>query len=134
MKTWQLNNAFTLAATAKHKCPLVEILEPKHVERANVFVSHAYSYSLRDSVEVMLQHSDRNPGSVYWFDPFSLNQHPTPNGEPVPTNKLIEAFGDRIKEFDSTLIVASPWDNPAFLDRAWCVLVRVPFYGVLHKC
>ena len=118
MKTWQVKKEFTLRATAASKCPLVEILKPEYVGKANVFVSHAYSYALADSVEVMLRYEETHPGSVYWFDPFSLNQHPTPSGT-VPTEQLISAFGDRIKEFEATLIVASPWDNPAFLARAW---------------
>jgi len=65
---------------------------------------------------------------VYWFDPFSLNQHPTPTGT-VPTEELISAFGDRIEEFEATLIVASPWDNPAFLARAWCLFEYMCSYN-----
>jgi tetratricopeptide (TPR) repeat protein len=120
MKTWQLKKQFTIVATAADKCPLVEILKPEYVGQANVFVSHAYSYDLRDSIECMLRYEEEHPGSIYWFDPFSLNQHPTPSGK-VPTEELISAFGDRIEEFEATLIVASPWDNPAFLARAWCL-------------
>ena len=52
------------------------------------------------------------------FDPFSLNQHGT---GVVETSELESAFGDRIKEIGATLIVASPWNNPGFLARAWCL-------------
>ena len=69
-----------------------------------------------------LRYEETHPGSVYWFDPFSLNQHPVPGGT-VPTKDLIAAFGDRILEFQATLIVAAPWNNPAFLDRAWYCFV-----------
>jgi len=141
MKTWQLKEAFTLTATASRKSPLVECLNPTYVDKATVFVSHAYSYDLRDSIEVMLRHAKRNPGKVYWFDPFSLNQHPVPGKGTVPTDQLIAAFGDRILEFESTLIVASPWNNPAFLNRAWyCVLcvffifVPLPVSSFLPQC
>ena len=120
MKTWQLKKQFTIVATAADKCPLVEILKPEYVGQANVFVSHAYSYDLRDFIECILRYEEEHPDSIYWFDPFSLNQHPTPSGK-VPTEELISAFGDRIEEFEATLIVASPWDNPAFLARAWCL-------------
>ena len=119
METWQLKQQFTLEATATHKCALVEVLKPEYVGTADVFVSHAYSYLLEDSIECMLRYEETHPGSVYWFDPFSLNQHPVPGGT-VPTKDLIAAFGDRILEFQATLIVAAPWNNPAFLDRAWC--------------
>lgn len=66
----------------------------------------------------MLRYDRMNPGSVFWFDPFSLNQHPVPGGT-LPTAALIEAFGNRIIEFEATLIVAHPWNEPAFLKRAW---------------
>jgi hypothetical protein len=36
------------------------------VGKANVFVSHAYSYALADSIEVMLRYEETHPGSVYW--------------------------------------------------------------------
>jgi len=120
MKSRQLKREFTLLVTAADKCALVEVLKPEYIARANVFVSHAYSYDVRDSIECMLRYNRDHPGSVFWFDPFSLNQHPRPAGI-VPTSEMISAFGDRIQEYQATLIVASPWDKPAFLARAWCL-------------
>jgi hypothetical protein len=120
MKTWQLKKLFTLMATAADKCPLTEMLKPEYVDLANVFVSHAYSYDFWDCIECMLRYDNDHPGSVFWFDLFSLNQHPTPSGK-VATKDLISAFGNRIEEYQATLIVASPWDSPAFLARAWCL-------------
>jgi len=66
MKTWQVKEKFTLRVTATSKCPLVEILKPEYVGKANLFVSHAYSYDLEDSIEVMLRYEETHPGSVYW--------------------------------------------------------------------
>ena len=118
MMTYSLKSEFTLARTAGRKCPLVEALDPKYVGQATVFVSHAYKYKVSDSIECMLRYDKEHPGSYFWYDPFSLSQHPPPGGT-APTEQLLAAFGDRIQEFSATLIVASPWDNPAFLARAW---------------
>ena len=34
---------------------------------------------------------------------------------------LEKAFSEQIKRIGATLIVSSPWQKPAFLDRAWCL-------------
>ena len=39
----------------------------------------------------------------------------------MDTEVLQVAFGEQIKAIGATLIVASPWNNPAFLNRAWCL-------------
>ena len=106
-------------ATLSLRCPFVEILDPKWVDEATVFVSHAYSYRVADSFEVMLRYEESHGGSYYWFDPFSLNQHS--DGGVVETEVLEQAFGESIRAIGATLIVSSPWDNPCFLNRAWCL-------------
>jgi len=132
MKTWELKSYIVHEATASRKCPLVEVLDPRFVATATVFVSHAYSYKVQDTIDAILRYEKAHPGNVYWFDPFSLCQHT--EGKVVETEQLLRAFGDRIKEFNATLIVASPWKNPAFLSRAWCLFVRFFCFLTFSVC
>ena len=69
--------------------------------RSNVFVSHAYSYDLEDSIEAMLRYEETHPGSAYIFDPFSLNQN---SPGTVQTSVLIAGFGDRIEEYEKVRV------------------------------
>jgi len=70
-------------------------------------------------VEVIKMQEAETPGSFYWFDPFSLNQHT--DNMVMQTAVLEQAFGDQIKGIGKTLIIASPWEEPQFLSRAWCL-------------
>ena len=115
----QVKNLLVMPQTKALRRPLVEVLADQFTGPATVFVSHAYSYDVLDSIEVMLRYEEAHPGSYFWFDPFSLNQHGD-NGV-VDTAVLEVAFASQIESIGATLIVASPWDNPAFLARAWCL-------------
>ena len=117
--TWQLKESIVVPATSARKCPYVNILDSHFVGKATVFVSHAYSYLVADTFEVMLRYEESHPNSFFWFDPFSLNQH-SDTGV-VDTATLEHAFGDNILSIGSTLIVSSPWNDPCFLNRAWCL-------------
>ena len=117
--TSQLKESVVVPATSARKCPYVRILDPRFVGKATVFVSHAYSYVVADTFEVMLRYAETHPDAYFWFDPFSLNQHS--NSGVVDTATLEHAFGDNIRSIGSTLIVSSPWHDPCFLNRAWCL-------------
>ena len=127
MQTWQMVEDLIKPTCAFKKAALVDCIEQKYCQTATVFVSHAYSYRTRDVMQVMLEYEETHPNSFFWFDPFSLCQIKEPQfGENqdkviVSTELLEKAFGDQIKAIGSVLIVASPWDNPAFLCRAWCL-------------
>jgi hypothetical protein len=130
MKTWQLKAQFVMPRTRAGRRILVEVLDAQYVGQSTVFVSHAYGYNVRDSFEVMLRYEETHPGSIFWFDPFSLNQHG--EGGVVDTKELEKAFGLQIKSIGATLIVASPWDNPSFLNRAWYRVALPTLFPVSH--
>ncbi len=130
-KTWQIVENIVKPGCKKHGAPLVECLDSEYTSPATVFVSHAYSYNIEEVFQVLLEFEEENPNSYFWFDPFSLNQVPS-SGEPavLSTETLEKVFGDQIKAIGSVLIVASPWDDPAFLSRAWCLF---ELYMAVHK-
>jgi len=106
--------------TKETQSSLVETLPAEYASKATVFVSHAYSYQIADVFEVILSYEASHPGRYYWFDPFSLNQH-NPGNVVLTPDQLEKAFGEQIRSLGSVLIVASPWNDPAFLSRAWCL-------------
>ena len=63
LQTWELKNEIVVPSTKARQCCYVDILESKFVKKANVFVSHAYSYLVADTIEVMLRYEDSHPGS-----------------------------------------------------------------------
>jgi hypothetical protein len=88
-----------------------------------------------ESYQVILRYEKDHPGEYYWFDPFSLNQH-NDTGV-VDTTILEKAFGEQIQEIGATLIVASPWSDPAFLAVlffSYLPAVSVWTFAVLTLC
>ena len=126
MTTSEMKRKIVVPATMQQQCTLVDHLlslqGPLHdgsVGPATVFVSHAYSYLVRDTIEVMLAYEEEHPNSYFWFDPFNLNPH---TSQTVLTPAELEkVFGDQIQGIGAVLVVASPWNDPVFLKRAWCL-------------
>lgn len=66
LKTWQLKQEVVLPRTQAKRCALVKVLDAQYTGRATVFVSHAYSYAVEDSIEVMLRYEESHPNSFFW--------------------------------------------------------------------
>ena len=120
--------------TAKSRSSVAKCLErlgqeePKSlastwVSTANVFVSHAWRYKIKDVFGAMLAYSDReeeagNPPVYFWFDLFTNDQH---DATALPQIWWREAFLQGVKRIGHTLLVLSPWKDPIPLTRAWCL-------------
>ncbi len=103
-------------------CGLLLSQRSKHVDIANVFISHAWRYKFLDVIDAIVHHYEleRKPFEdvILWFDLFSNNQH-----------KAVEydfywwshTFRSAIHEIDHTLMIFAPWNNPIPLTRAWCI-------------
>ena len=91
---------------------------------ANVFVSHAWSYSFSTPLCVMRQFAKQHPGSFFWFDVLINNQHNLGAAESKPIdmyNWLCTTFKESICSIGRVLLVVSPWHAPVPLTRAWCL-------------
>lgn len=103
----------------KGKCSLVDVLAPQFVGIATVFVSHSYQTLAHDSFKTMLAFEGEHPGSVFWYDPFCLHHE---NSKAVVDTAVLEAaFTAQVRGIGQTLIIGTPWSNPHFLSRAWCL-------------
>eukprot|EP00035_Acanthoeca_spectabilis_P008612 m.156237 g.156237 ORF g.156237 m.156237 type:complete len:937 (-) comp14429_c0_seq4:1420-4230(-) len=94
---------------------------------ADVFVSHAWAMPFADLVQTVEQHNAHADKSecfgtttYYWIDVLSVNQH-LALSEPRSPEWWAGTFAQAIEEMGTVLVVASPWERPTPLTRAWCI-------------
>jgi len=108
--------------TEANKCALVDQIpdgnDDKLVAPATCFVSHAWSYNLEDSVDVMRQFEEEHPRTYFWFDLVINNQHDTSER---PFEWWCNTFQESIEKIGTVVLVLAPWDNPTPLKRSWCL-------------
>ncbi len=88
------------------------------VGRADVFVSHAWKYEFLLVLSALEDHFKDKPDTIIWFDLFSNNQH---KASELPYECWQNVFKSAIADFDHTVMVMSPWNNPIPYTRAWCI-------------
>ena len=88
------------------------------VGKAEVFISHAWSYRFLDVIDALNNHFRDKPDIIIWFDNFSVNQHEVENFD---FNWWSTVFKNAIKDFGHTVMIFAPWYNPVPLTRAWCL-------------
>lgn len=88
------------------------------VSQATVYVSHAWQYSLTETLCAMLDFENDHPGSYYWFDLFVVNQQREASYDQEWFEGALKAS---IRAIKCVLLVMSPWNDPVPLTRAWCL-------------
>ncbi|KAJ3040971.1 Kinesin light chain 3 [Rhizophlyctis rosea] len=106
----------------KSLCDHLALSEPHNVGQANVFISHTWRYKFEDLMDGIRHHfNDREEeakSTILWIDIFSLPQHERPK---IAADWLQKAFTDAISTIGQVIMIATPWDRPLTLTRAWCV-------------
>jgi hypothetical protein len=123
-RTEEVCALFVKPQTAKKRCAYIHLLQDAKlpdgtplVAPATCFVSHAWKCQMHDVVDCMVQHSEKNPGSYFWFDLVTNNQHEATNANSFEW--WCTTFRESIKAIGSVLLVMTPWDNPIPLTRVW---------------
>ena len=88
------------------------------VDRATVFISHAWKYEFLHVLDALKDHFKDEPDTIIWFDLFSNNQH---KASDLPYEWWQTVFKSAIKDIGHTVMVMSPWNNPIPYTRAWCI-------------
>ena len=108
-------------ATKKRRCAYVDILQkqsPDALGPATCFISHAWRRPFADIVDAVEQFERKHPGTFYWFDLFTNNQHEAVS---FPFEWWTTTFRESISSIGRVMLVMSPWNNPVPLTRAWCL-------------
>jgi tetratricopeptide (TPR) repeat protein len=127
-RTEEVCQEFLMPMTKELKlsyCDLLK-LEPnqKKIGIASVFISHAWKFLFLDVVQAIERHFQKEitgPDSenfYIWFDLFSNNQHIA--GE-LDFQWWTQTFRSAIEQFNHTVIILAPWNNPIPFKRAWCL-------------
>ena len=91
-------------------------------ERASIFVSFAYSCNFCELVDALEHYLIDNKfdlkSTFVWFDPFVNNQwHASSNG----FEWWSTTFKQAISSIGRVCVILSPWSNPTYFKRAWCL-------------
>ena len=112
-------------ATEHAKCSFVELLKrtgrAQHVRRANLFVSHAWTYKFQLVVETLAGWCEREgldaQACFVWFDVFASNQH----ARIADFAHWSAGFRLAIRSIGRAVLILQPWDDAVWLTRAWCL-------------
>ena len=91
-------------------------------EKADIFVSHAWDYLVKDvhdSLEDYLLKSGKED-LFMWFDALIMNQHKAGRNE-YDTDFWSKTFHKAINDIGRTVVIMTPWDAPYNLTRSWCL-------------
>ena len=94
----------------------------RFVGQANVFLSHAWTFSFLNVVEAIRLFAREQPRGApvqyFWFDTFSVDEHAS---QARPQSWWSTTFMEAIAQIGHTVMVLSPWEAPLPLTRAWCL-------------
>ena len=103
--------------------------DPDAVGQATVMLSYTWGYKVGDIVETLsdfCQSRDLDAKRTYvWICCLCVNQHRVADnykmGRMVPFEAFRSTFHHRVVGIGHLLAMLSPWNDPAYLKRAWCI-------------
>ncbi|ORY52956.1 hypothetical protein BCR33DRAFT_182403 [Rhizoclosmatium globosum] len=122
LSTTEVNIKYLQPLTSESKISLCRLYEKSPlIDKATVFVSHAWKFDFLDVVDALKTHAQNNslgPDTTFWFDLFSNSQHDTAT---KPFSFWTGTFMTAIKAIGSVVMIMLPWEDPIPLQRAWCI-------------
>ncbi|KAJ3288534.1 Kinesin light chain 3, partial [Blyttiomyces sp. JEL0837] len=98
---------------------LIELGRKDAVQDADVFISHAWSYSFLDMIDAVNEfalETGKKPDDLYiWLDLVTNSQHGV---EEKPFVWWKTTFINAVKNIKNVVLVLQPWDDPIPLTRA----------------
>lgn len=100
-----------------------------NVGPATHMLSYTWAYKPKDIAEALDQFCQKNqldPKRVYvWICCLCINQHRVyedrKSGKMVPFDEFKCIFEGRVKSINKLIAVFSPWSEPRYLTRVWCI-------------
>jgi tetratricopeptide (TPR) repeat protein len=96
---------------------------------ANIMISYTWGDTVEDIIDGLEQFVLRkklNPKRAYvWICCLCNNQHRVvdrrKNNEEVPFEEFKDIFESQVRDVDYIVALMSPWQNPLYLTRVWCI-------------
>ena len=131
---WHTVQSFAKPASAGTACPrdgemgcaYVDTLSSADdVGRANGLLSYSWGYLVAEVASALAAWADRagrDPKRTrIWICSLCLNQHRIGSGDAVSPEDLAKEFGERVVALGRILPMLEPWDDPGYVQRAWCL-------------
>jgi len=100
------------------------------VGRATFMLSYVWGYTIGDIIDTLwdycCQQQGLDPKRTYiWICCLCVNQHRVAsniaNGKEIPFRTFRQLFYSRAKAIGNILVMMSPWDQPIYVTRVWCI-------------
>lgn len=103
--------------------PIIKECYNEVVNKATIFISFPYTLLYNELILCLENFFNDNPkfhisNTYFWFDCFVNNQW---KADIKGFDWWCSTFQDAIKEIGNTLIILTPYNNPEYLARAWCL-------------
>jgi len=100
-----------------------------HVGVANFMLSYSWRYLVDDIITSLVHHCDtkeRNKmRTFFWICCLCINQHRVKEAEAlgltIPFEDFRQEFEQRVRGIGHVLALMTPWDEPVYVTRVWCV-------------
>uniref|UniRef100_A0A7S1WXY6 Uncharacterized protein n=1 Tax=Alexandrium catenella TaxID=2925 RepID=A0A7S1WXY6_ALECA len=97
--------------------------------KSTIMLSYTWGYPIGDIVDSLVAYCQReelDPKRVYvWICCMCVNQHEVIGtsmaGHTVSFEDFQEVFGSRVRDIGHVVPLMTPWNNPRYLTRVWCV-------------
>lgn len=97
---------------------------PDHSGMATHMLSYAWGYKIQDIVDTLINYCDRNDldtkRTYIWICALCNNQHRVFKRN-VTFQDFEQIFNRRVEGIGNVLAMMTPWDDPAYIKRVWCV-------------
>ncbi|CAK9102315.1 Hypothetical protein (Fragment) [Durusdinium trenchii] len=93
--------------------------------KSEFMLSYSWGYGVGTIADTLTDFFGRDVHRYVWICCLCINQHRVKEaqaaGEVVPFKEFEEAFGKRVAGVSHILAMMSPWQEPLYLKRVWCV-------------
>jgi len=101
----------------------------ENVGPANIMLSYGWGYTIGEIVDTLSEHCDTHyldPKCTYvWICCLCNNQHRVAeqrrDGIVVPFDEFRHIFHERMITIGRVMAIMSPWNEPLYLTRVWCI-------------
>lgn len=113
----------------RNGCAFVDWLGDTHAGRSTIMLSYGWGYEVRVINSALQNYCDDNnldPSSTFiWICCLCINQHRVKEAAAAEENVAFDdfrrEFSDRVRGIGHVVALLSPWNDPLYLSRVWCV-------------